>query len=590
MGPLPEVFIQALVLPEICYILIQQDPAIILLHTPFQIVPASNSVTGIIRIENPVKPVLYFQDEICIDNGKLLLTGGLPVGGSYSGTGITDGFFDPALAGAGIHQIKYAYGSGSCADSTEENIIVNPKPIVGLSSQANLCENFPGKALSGGTPSGGSYSGAAVYDNIFYPSIIGPGMGIITYTYKDTNGCANTAQTTISVKPLPEVSFYPVPNICQGTAPLLINTVTPVGGNFTGQGIYNNMFYPDSVSPGSYFLTYTSTIDGCSSYANQIITINAKPEISITPFDTICISDKKHFLTEGFPAGGTWSGTGVVNNIFNASLAGSGNHLLTYSYTDQKGCSASATAVITTGTQIAQTPLITGKQVICPGEITTLKADGGSDFLWSTGESGDSISVNPISSTVYIVTSVSECGSATNYFTVNVYSEPVIVTTGDTLIPAGSSIKLISTGGVKYAWSPPDGLSCISCSSPMAKPDKSTQYIVMVTDENGCESSNEVTIAVDQERVVYVANIFTPDKDGNNDILYIQGRGIKSIDFSIYNRWGNRVFATDDMQKGWDGTYNGEELNTGTYIYYLKAIFYNDEAINKKGDITLLRK
>ena len=88
---------------------------------------------------------------------------------------------------------------------------------------------------------------------------------------------------------------------------------------------------------------------------------------------------------------------------------------------------------------------------------------------------------------------------------------------------------------------------------------------------------------------IFVPNAFSANGDGNNDELFVQSICTKEIELAIYDRWGERVFTSNDINKKWNGAYNGEEMNTGVYMYSLKAILLNDKIVEKKGNITLLR-
>ncbi|HXB13810.1 MAG TPA: gliding motility-associated C-terminal domain-containing protein, partial [Bacteroidia bacterium] len=87
----------------------------------------------------------------------------------------------------------------------------------------------------------------------------------------------------------------------------------------------------------------------------------------------------------------------------------------------------------------------------------------------------------------------------------------------------------------------------------------------------------------------FVPNAFSPNNDGQNDVLYVKSPCIKSMDFMIYDRWGNRVFESNNVNNGWDGMYNGQPMNTGTYVYYLDASMLDGSAIKKHGNISLVR-
>jgi gliding motility-associated-like protein len=86
-----------------------------------------------------------------------------------------------------------------------------------------------------------------------------------------------------------------------------------------------------------------------------------------------------------------------------------------------------------------------------------------------------------------------------------------------------------------------------------------------------------------------VPNIFSPNGDGNNDIAFVRGVGVEYLNFVIFDRWGEKVFETNDINNGWDGTFRGQKMNNGVFVYYLQATFKNGEEVTKKGDITLIR-
>lgn len=108
-------------------------------------------------------------------------------------------------------------------------------------------------------------------------------------------------------------------------------------------------------------------------------------------------------------------------------------------------------------------------------------------------------------------------------------------------------------------------------------------------------SGNDVVTAYYVEEVLpppkgaQVPLAFSPNDDGNNDILYVYGGQIESITFDVYDRWGELVFSTKSQDKGWDGTFNGKKASSGVYVYKLRAVFTDGDVVNKNGDITLVR-
>ena len=117
-------------------------------------------------------------------------------------------------------------------------------------------------------------------------------------------------------------------------------------------------------------------------------------------------------------------------------------------------------------------------------------------------------------------------------------------------------------------------------------------YRVTVTDANGCTDSVLATVEYKNCCIVFIPDAFTPNKDGRNDLARIKVKGIFTLKtFAIYNRFGEKVFETRDINSGWDGMYKGSLQDLGTYNYYVQGICGdagNDEVMYK-GTITLIR-
>ena len=146
--------------------------------------------------------------------------------------------------------------------------------------------------------------------------------------------------------------------------------------------------------------------------------------------------------------------------------------------------------------------------------------------------------------------------------------------------------------GYTYSWSPSNGLSNPNIPNPVASPTSTTTYIVTVKDQLGCTLMDTITINVIDvacnESEIFVPNAFTPDAD-NNKILYVKSNILKSIYFVIYDRWGEKIFESNDLSSGWDGTFKGRACDPGVFDYYMKATCINNKEFIKKGNITLIR-
>jgi gliding motility-associated-like protein len=89
--------------------------------------------------------------------------------------------------------------------------------------------------------------------------------------------------------------------------------------------------------------------------------------------------------------------------------------------------------------------------------------------------------------------------------------------------------------------------------------------------------------------ITFYPQLFPPNRDGLNDILYVRGSGIRDIALSIYNRWGEKVFESHNISDGWDGTFKGKPLDSAVFVYYLEVTFTNGDHATNKGNVTLIR-
>ncbi|MBI4929880.1 MAG: gliding motility-associated C-terminal domain-containing protein [Bacteroidetes bacterium] len=160
----------------------------------------------------------------------------------------------------------------------------------------------------------------------------------------------------------------------------------------------------------------------------------------------------------------------------------------------------------------------------------------------------------------------------------------------DVSIVQGQNTTLNASGGGIYNWYPSTGLNCTTCSTPVTSPNTTTTYYVVVSDSFACgNDTDSVTVfvtptPVSPETTLFFPNAFSPNGDGQNDMLYVKG-SIKEMHLEIYNRWGEKVFESSEQNMGWDG----KNAPTAVYVYYLKAIMNDGKEIFQKGNISLIR-
>ena len=119
---------------------------------------------------------------------------------------------------------------------------------------------------------------------------------------------------------------------------------------------------------------------------------------------------------------------------------------------------------------------------------------------------------------------------------------------------------------------------------------------MLVTNENGCTATDEVIIRVIKDRPYFVPNVFSPNNDGTNDgFTVFGGPGLELIEkLQVFSRWGELVFETNNIlpnneSAGWDGKFNGELVNPGVFVYLAQLRFVDEEIVEVKGDVTVIR-
>jgi len=466
----------------------------------------SYSLTKTINVNTAPTVSLATFAPICSNSGLLTLTGGLPAGGTYSGTGVSSGQFNPA---SGTQTVTYTYtDANGCSSSASRIITVNTAPTVTLATFAPICSNSGLLTLTGGLPAGGTYSGTGVSGGQFNPT---SGTQTVTYTYTDANGCSSSASRIITVNIAPTVTLATFAPICSNSGLLTLTGGLPAGGTYSGTGVSGGQFNP---AFGTQTVTYTyMDANGCSSSASRIITVNTAPIVTLATFAPICSNSGLMTLTGGLPAGGTYSGTGVSAGQFNPAF---GTQTVTYTYTDANGCSASDSKTIT----VNAAPEITtqpSNSIICAGAGTTFSAaaSNGTGYQWqvNTGSgfnninnditySGATTSILTITGAsasfngnLYrvLVTGQASCASAeSNSATLTVSSVSGSASQTNVSCNGGSngSITLIPSGGVSpytFDWS--DGADTQNRTGLLAG-----TYLVTIKDANGCVGNTSVTI------------------------------------------------------------------------------------------------
>lgn len=232
-------------------------------------------------------------------------------------------------------------------------------------------------------------------------------------------------------------------------------------------------------------------------------------------------------------------------------------------------------------------------------------------YSWSpqdeiiSGAQSSTITVSPNETTVYEVQITTEDGCSFSITTVvyvsNLGADIISATADPHTIPAGTTTELNAVPNhpdYLYVWSPPEGLENPNSATTIASPEETTTYTVTIYDSSAggtsfCQKSASVLVKVYDfvcgPPNVFLPNAFTPNGDGNNDVLYLRGDNISHIHLAIYNRWGELVFETTDQSVGWDGTFRGKEVDPAVFVYHLEVDCGDGQRFIDKGNITVIR-
>lgn len=238
----------------------------------------------------------------------------------------------------------------------------------------------------------------------------------------------------------------------------------------------------------------------------------------------------------------------------------------------------------------------------CEGEDLVLDATiPGATIIWDDDDS------NPIktitSAGVYTLEARNNCETIVKiitvteeYIEVSTFDDEYEIMLGEYL---DFDIDIVTNSNIStILWNDERGnssFSCLDCETPNVRPLFDATYIATATSEAGCVDDIGITVRVDKQRDVYAPNIFSPNGDGANDIFFLTGTDFVTVnEFNIYDRWGNLVYSTLSKQlgestEGWNGQYNGSNVNPGVYVWYAEVEWLDGYTENLAGDVTVVR-
>jgi gliding motility-associated-like protein len=470
---------------------------------------------------------------MCSNEPAFLLDESIPGGGTWSGSGISNentGLFDPNIADDGSYYVYWNTPSG-CHDSIFVEVETFFQASIDGLDEIYCFEDIDIELML--SPDDGILTGSTD-PFLFNPAIEGPGEHQVILTWTGLN-CMSADTVNVFVYPELIASLETTDElICPGAGTLLF---------VTAEGGFPDALYSYSWSDGLFPLSentaipetsqfyYVSIDDGCSDTFTDSIFIEVLPliETLITTSDTLCFGEEGSFAAVLVETEGNfsigWSGNGVVEDNLIATTAGSIVNLL---ITDMdNGCEFDSLILVPSYTAISA--------------------------LFSPNPNSECIAWDsqPITFIDYSQNALSGSWDFGN-----------------------ESTQAYEQG-----------------SNPNQIYDQPGNYTVLleVMNEGGCPDSVSVGICILPPTPIFIPDIFSPNGDLTNDVLYVRGQGIVALNFSVYDRWGKMVFNTTTIETGWDGNAHGQRMPSGVYVYYLQVRLNTGEVEELNGNVTLIR-
>jgi gliding motility-associated-like protein len=496
-----------------------------------------------------------------------------------------------------------------------------------------------------------SYQWQSSSDNITFTDIIGatsksydpPVLNNDTYYRRMvTSGACTTPSVSnviilrVSVPPTAPSPTASTVAICQGTSATL-SVGTPQAGLTVNW--YDSPAKTTVLATGTSFTTpvlnagrsyYAEASNGTCGSQLTTITVTVTPLPAVPQFAqstvSVCAGSTTTVTIQNAQSGVVynWYSSATDANILHTGTSyviSNVTSATTYyvQAVNATGCSSSARGTVSL--TVVTLPVVTVSSSgtsICPGTSATLSAsssDAAAVISWYDAPTGGNLLAkgntyttgNLTSAKNYYVEAANSTGCNSNgRTTVQVQMtkplDPPVVTVGEvtsssitfewSAVNGATSYQVSTDNGLTYA-EPSSGSTGLTHKVTGLDIDQSVTIKVKALGATSCtlsEASAAVTAStIDNNNVIYVANNFTPNGDGNNDIIYVHGKNINTLSFYVYDQWGQLLFTSTDVNKGWDGYFKGSLMPVGVYVYYLKATMNNGAQLSKKGTITLLR-
>ncbi len=401
----------------------------------------------------------------------------------------------------------------------------------------------------------------------------------------------NTSDTTYISVEVRDLNLSPLSShtICSGDS-VQLNASAPAGVTYSWQPassltnslISNPIAFPNITT--QYILSVTDSF--CTLNDSLVVTVMSDSVEILIDSTIACVDDTITLSANTTGVQYLWN-TGETSQTIQTINAG----IFSVTSTDANGCVGVDSITINDFTHVQISGFDT---IICNRtSVQLITTPGEFTYQWEPNQSLNNSTVfNPFASppttTIYTVTIYNGPCPTTGTYTVIVLPSPYIniVEQQETILP-GESVTLNVTSDDSCTWYPAGSLSCNTCFSPTAFPDSTTTFYAITTNAAGCSHIDSVKIYVTP--TLYIPNAFTPNDDNLNNYFKPVFSGYTKLEFTIYNRWGEKLYYSNELSAAWDGKYKGTEVQQDVYVYHLIATDLFGVTIRKVGHVTLIR-
>jgi gliding motility-associated-like protein len=474
-------------------------------------------------------------------------------------------------------------GNGQCATNQTFTVTVNANitPTFSFGTSLTICAGgtVPPLPLTSQNGITGTWSPTAVDDQ---------NSGTYTFT-PDLGQCATSASFTVTVNPniTPTFSFGTDLTICAGgIVPSLPSTSqNGIAGTWSPASVDNQNSGVYTFTPGTGQCTTGSVI------FTVTVTPNLIPAFSLGNSLTICAGGT-------VPALPGTSDNGITG-IWNPSVV-SNQASGTYTFSVPGQCVTPYIYTVTVNPIVKPTFNFGTFQSICIGTSVPLLITTSANGI--TGSWSPAVVDNTVNATYVFTPDPGQCTDTTS-FTLEVNTVPTTTISEDTAVYDGTfipSYNFITSPGAVTNWTNSNPSIGVGASGSGTVPSfvatnrSDADIIGTITATpviGGCSgAAQSYTVKVmPLNKDVFVPNVFTPNGDGKNDLLYVYGNYIDKLDMHIFNQWGQQIAVITDKTQGWDGKHKGTAQPVGVYVYVLTAQLSTGKTVHLKGSITLLR-